>query len=80
VKSSLTVIGYPKPSRANTGHRLALYLQTRRASQNRRRNPEHATWRIDCRARLHVIAIARHSPQILGAAATTLAMRPIMEN
>jgi hypothetical protein len=43
-------------------------------------SPEHATWRIDCRARLHVTAIARHSPQILGAAATTLAMRPIMKN
>jgi hypothetical protein len=39
-------------------------------------SPEHATWRIDCRARLHVTAIARHSPQILGAAATTLPCGP----
>ena len=38
MKSSLTDIGYPNP-RADTGHVPALYLQTRRAPQNRRRLP-----------------------------------------
>jgi len=35
-KSSLTVIGCPKLDRASAGRRVALYLQTRRPTQNRR--------------------------------------------
>jgi hypothetical protein len=36
VNSSLTVIGYPKPARANASHALASYIQTRRSARNRR--------------------------------------------
>jgi len=36
VKSSLTVIGYLKLSRANASDALTLYIQTRRSARNRR--------------------------------------------
>lgn len=39
VKSSLTVIGYPKLARANASDPLAPYIQTRRPPRNRRQPP-----------------------------------------